>query len=82
MSETTVRREIALLREQAATLEASCNDPTHVFTDESHREHLRQEAARLRAEATREEEMLDERLRTHPSHDLESAPKFTPDAGL
>jgi hypothetical protein len=67
MSESTVRREIAALRGKADKLEAMCNDASHVFNDESHREHLRHEVERLRAEAKREEERLELRLRTHPA---------------
>ena len=63
MSESTVRREIAAMRAQADSLEAKCNDPAHVFTEESHREHLRHEVERLRGAATREEERLESRLR-------------------
>ncbi|MDQ6828124.1 MAG: hypothetical protein M3081_04580 [Gemmatimonadota bacterium] len=66
MSEQTVRREIAGLRARADGLEAKCNDPLHAFTEESHREHLRQEVTRLRAEAKREEERLESRLKDHP----------------
>ncbi len=61
MSEMTVRRQIAALREQADALEKKCNDPAHAFSEESHREHLRQEITRLRTEATHEEEQLDKR---------------------
>jgi hypothetical protein len=62
MSQMTVRREIALMREQADALDAKCNDPAHVFTDERHRTHLRHEAARLRADALHEAEQLDHHL--------------------
>jgi len=58
MSVETVRREIAAKRAQAIQMETRANDSTHAFTDPAHREHLLSEAARLMAEADREEAHL------------------------
>jgi hypothetical protein len=58
MSVETVRREIAAKRAQAIQMEARANDENHAFNDPAHRDHLRAEAARLMAEADREEARL------------------------
>jgi hypothetical protein len=63
MSEFTVRQEIAAMRAQADRCDAMANDPNRTFSDESHREHLRAEARRLREQARREEEALERRRR-------------------
>ncbi len=65
MSQASVEREIALKRTYAARLEARANDPTHVFTTPDHREQLAGEAARVRDEATREEQHLTSHRRPH-----------------
>jgi hypothetical protein len=60
MSVDTVRREIAAKRAYAVELETRANDSAHVFTDPAHRDHLLDEAARLMAEADRQEARLSE----------------------
>ena len=55
MSVETVRREIAAKRAYAVQLETRANDTAHAFSDPAHRDHLRGEAARLMAEADRQE---------------------------
>jgi hypothetical protein len=60
MSVETVRREIAAKRTYAVQLETRANDADYVFTDPTHRDHLRDEAARLMAEADRQEALLSE----------------------
>jgi hypothetical protein len=63
MSQETVRREIAAKRGYAARLEQRARDATHRFDDDWHADHLLAEAARLRAEADREERQLEARRR-------------------
>ncbi len=58
MSVDTVRREIAAKRAYAAQLETRANDGGHAFADPAHRDHLLDEAARLMAEADRQEARL------------------------
>ena len=65
MSADSVRREIAAKRAYAAQLETRANDVAHTFTDPSHREHLLDEAARLMAEADRQEARLGEPRQEH-----------------
>lgn len=60
MSVETVRREIAAKRAYAVQLETRANDMGHAFSDPAHRDHLREEAARLMAEADRQEARLSE----------------------
>ena len=60
MSVDTVRREIAAKRAYAVQLETRANDTDHAFTDPAHRDHLLSEAARLMAEADRQEARLSE----------------------
>ena len=65
MSQASVLQEVAALRAQADQLERRANDPTHEFTDESHRGRLLAEARRLRELAQREEESLGRRRNFH-----------------
>jgi len=58
MSVDTVRREIAAKRAYAVQLETRANDTGHAFADPTHRDHLLDEAARLMAEADRQEARL------------------------
>jgi hypothetical protein len=58
MSVDSVRREIAAKRAYAEQLEARANDEKHAFTEPEHRQHLLAEAARLRADAERQEAQL------------------------
>ena len=60
MSVETVRREIAAKRAYAVQLETRANDSAQSFTDPAHRDHLLDEAARLMAEADRQEAHLGE----------------------
>ena len=63
MSQETVRREIAAKREYAERLEKRARDSSKPFDDQWHADHLLTEAARLRAEADREERQLAARAR-------------------
>ena len=65
MSVETVRREIAAKRAYAVQLETRANDTAHAFTDPAHRDHLRDEAARLMVEADRQEARLAESRSRH-----------------
>ena len=67
MSRETVSREIAAKREYAAQLEQRARDATHKFDDAWHADHLLAEAARLRAEADREERQLAEQRPRPPA---------------
>ncbi|MFL5576208.1 MAG: hypothetical protein ACJ79S_09615 [Gemmatimonadaceae bacterium] len=53
-----MRREIAAKRAEAEQIEQRCRDASKPFSDPRHCEHLLAEAARLRAEADREERQL------------------------
>ena len=64
MSQEAVRREIAAKREYADRLEQRAQDTSKPFEDPRHADHLIAEAARLRAEADREEQHLTSRSRT------------------
>ena len=66
MSQETVRREIAAKRAYAAKLEERARDASHPFSDASHADHLLGEAARIRADADREERQLEARAKRHP----------------
>ena len=65
MSQGSVMQEIAALRAQADELERRVNDPSHHFTEDSHRERLLAEVRRLRDAAQREEDSLGRRRQFH-----------------
>ena len=65
MSQGSVRQEVAALRAQADELERRANDPSHHFTEDSHRDRLLAEATRLREAAQREEDSLGRRRQFH-----------------
>jgi hypothetical protein len=65
MSEISVRQHVAAMRAQAESLEKRANDPSHEFTDASHRDHMLTEARRLREAADREEQSLSKRRNFH-----------------